>query len=118
MRRLLVGSSLIYAVAIFLFAVSPFLALSLLLLAVVGAMQMSYRVLARAIIQEECPDHLMGRAMSLFFLDRGFGSLGALCIGSIAAVVTVPLAVAGSAVACGIVSWLVPRAAREQKSSL
>jgi MFS family permease len=118
MRRLLVGASLIYAVAIFLFAVSPFLVLSLLLLAVVGAMQMSYRVLARAIIQEECPDHLMGRAMSLFFLDRGFGSLGALAIGGIAALVPVPLAVAGSAVACGIVSWLVPRAARDPKSSL
>jgi hypothetical protein len=56
--------------------------------------------------------------MSLFFLDRGFGSLGALAIGGIAALVPVPLAVAGSAVACGIVSWLVPRAARDPKSSL
>jgi predicted MFS family arabinose efflux permease len=118
MRRLLVGASLIYAVAIFLFAMSPFLPLSLLLLALVGAMQMSYRVLARAIIQEECPDHLMGRAMSLFFLDRGFGSLGALAIGSIAALVPVAFAVAGSAVACGFVSWWLPRAARDQKSAL
>ncbi|MGH7930413.1 MAG: hypothetical protein ACREQV_21790 [Candidatus Binatia bacterium] len=39
------------------------------LLAVVGSMQMRYRVLARAIIQEECPDHLLGCAMSLLFLD-------------------------------------------------
>jgi MFS family permease len=118
MRRLLVGASLIYALAIFLFAVSPFLTLSLLLLALVGAMQMSYRVLARAIIQEECPDHLMGRAMSLFFLDRGFGSLGALSIGALAAVAPVPFAVAGSALACGIVSWLAPRAARAPQTSL
>lgn len=118
MRRMLVGASVIYAVAIFFFALSPFLPLSLLLLAVIGAMQMSYRVLARAIIQEECPDHLLGRAMSLFFLDRGFGSLGALSIGSAAAIFPVPLAVAGSAVACGLVSWFVPRAARDVKSSL
>lgn len=67
MRRLLVGASLIYAVAIFLFALSPFYFLSIGLLAIVGSMQMSYRVLARAIIQEECPDPMMGRAMSFFF---------------------------------------------------
>jgi hypothetical protein len=89
---------------------------SVLLLAVVGAMQMSYRVLARAIIQQECPPHLLGRAMSLFFLDRGFGSLGALCIGSVAAVVPVPLAVAGSALACGLVSWLLPRTVQSKTS--
>jgi len=111
MRRLLFGASLIYAGAIFLFAVSPVMPLSMALLAVVGAMQMSYRVLARAIIQEECPGHLLGRAMSLFFLDRGFGSLGAIGIGSVAALVPVPLAVAGSAIACGLVSWLLPKAA-------
>ncbi len=116
MRRLLVGASLIYAVAIFLFALSPILILSVLLLAAVGSMQMSYRVLARAIIQEECPDHLLGRAMSLFFLDRGFGSLGALCIGSVAAIFTVPMAVAVSALACGLVSWVLPKAAHGQKS--
>lgn len=118
MRRLLMGASLIYAAAIFCFALSRLLTLSLLLLGVIGAMQMSYRVLARAIIQEECPDHLLGRAMSLFFLDRGFGSLGALSIGSVAALLPVPFAVAGSAVACGLVSWLVPRGARDPRTAL
>lgn len=118
MRKMLVAASLIYAAAIFLFAISSFLMLSIVLLAVIGSMQMSYRVLARAIIQEECPPHLLGRAMSLFFLDRGFGSLGALCIGSIAALVPVPLAVAASAVACGLVSWLVPKAASGRRTSL
>jgi MFS family permease len=118
MRRLLVGASLIYAVAIFLFALSPFYFLSLILLAIVGSMQMSYRVLARAIIQEECPDHMMGRAMSLFFLDRGFGSLGAIGIGSVAALMPVPFAVAASALACGLVSWILPKAANKPRSLL
>jgi len=118
MRRLLFGASLIYATAIFLFAISRVLPVSLLLLTVVGAMQMSYRVLARAIIQEECPDYLLGRAMSLFFLDRGFGSLGAVCLGSVATLIAVPTAVAGSAVACGIVAWLLPRRARSNYNSL
>ena len=109
MRQLLLGASLVYAVAIFLFAISPYFLVSLLLLAVVGAMQMSYRVLARAILQEECPDYLLGRAMSLFFLDRGFGSLGAVSVGTVAALVPVPFAVAGSAVLCGIAAFAIPR---------
>ena len=109
MRRLLLVASVIYAVAIFLFAVSPFLYLSLPLLAVIGAMQMSYRVLARAIIQEETPDYLLGRAMSLFFMDRGFGSLGALALGAAAAILPVPLAVAGSAILSGLAAWGVSR---------
>ena len=117
MRRLLFGASLIYAASIFLFAISRSMVWSILLLAVVGSMQMSYRVLARAIIQEECPPHLLGRAMSLFFLDRGFGSLGAVCLGSVAALVPVPFAVAGSAVLSGFTAWLIPRRAAAQRPS-
>jgi hypothetical protein len=111
MRRLLLVASLVYAGAIFLFAASRIMLLSIVLLAVVGAMQMSYRVLARAIIQEECPPHLLGRAMSLFFLDRGFGSLGAVCLGTVAALVPVPIAVAGSAVVSGLAAWQMQRIA-------
>jgi MFS family permease len=109
MRRLLLGASLIYAGAIFLFAISPLMVLSIPLLAVIGAMQMSYRVLARAIIQVETPDYLLGRAMSLFFMDRGFGSLGALALGAVAAIFPVPFAVAGSAVLSGLTAWAIPR---------
>ncbi|MGH7827458.1 MAG: MFS transporter [Candidatus Binatia bacterium] len=116
MRRLLFGASMIYAISIFVFAISRFMLLSLLLLAVVGAMQMSYRVLARAIIQEECPEYLLGRAMSLFFLDRGFGSLGAVGLGSVAAFIPVPTAVAGSAVACGLFTWLISGRASRAKN--
>jgi MFS family permease len=117
MRRMLVGASLIFSAAIFLFALSPYLALSVALLAAIGSMQMSYRVLARAIIQEECPPHLLGRAMSLFFLDRGFGSLGAITIGSLAALVPVPLAVAASALASGLVAALLPKVVRRRSGS-
>lgn len=117
MRRLLLGASLIYAAAIFLFAVSHTMVLSLVLLTVVGAMQMSYRVLARAIIQEECPPHLLGRAMSLFFMDRGFGSLGAIGLGSVAALVPVPFAVAGSALLSGLAAWSIPRIVVRERTS-
>jgi MFS family permease len=117
MRRMLAGASLIFSAAIFLFALSPYLALSIVLLAAIGSMQMSYRVLARAIIQEECPPQLLGRAMSLFFLDRGFGSLGAITIGSLAALVPVPLAVAASAAASGLIAALLPKIVRPRAGS-
>ena len=117
MRRMLMGASLVYAAAIFLFAASRWMILSMVLLAVIGAMQMSYRVLARAIIQEECPPHLLGRAMSLFFLDRGFGSLGAVSLGTVAAVVPVPIAVAGSAVISGFAAWAMQRVAERGRDS-
>jgi hypothetical protein len=55
--------------------------------------------------------------MSLFFLDRGFGSLGAIGIGSIAALVPVPAAVAASSVACGLVSWVLPKVTRAETIS-
>ncbi len=116
MQRLLLGSSAIYAAGIFLFALSRLMMLSLLLLAAVGAMQMSYRVLARAIIQEEAPPALLGRAMSLFFLDRGFGSLGALFVGSLATIFPVYLAVALSAAGCGLSTYLIPRSLRRKKA--
>lgn len=109
MRRLLYWCSLVYAGAIFFFSFSRLMALSLLLLTVVGAMQMSYRIFARAIIQEEAPPHLLGRLMSLFFVDRGFGSLGAVAIGALGAIIPVPLAVGLSAACCGLTTWLIPR---------
>lgn len=118
MRFLLLVSSAIYAGSILLFSVSRFMTLSLALLAIVGSMQMSYRVLARAIIQEESPPPLLGRMMSLFFLDRGFGSLGSVAIGSLAALVAVAPAVGLSAAACGLSTWLIPKIARPQKTSL
>jgi len=117
MRRMLAGASVIFSAAILLFALSPYLALSVVLLAAIGSMQMSYRVLARAIIQEECPPQLLGRAMSLFFLDRGFGSLGAITIGSLAALVPVPLAVAASAAASGLIAALLPKIVRPRAGS-
>lgn len=118
MRFLLFASSAIYAASILLFSVSRFMTLSLVLLAIVGSMQMSYRVLARAIIQEESPPPLLGRIMSLFFLDRGFGSLGSIAIGSLAALVAVAPAVGLSAAACGLSTWLIPKIARPEKTTL
>jgi hypothetical protein len=86
-----------------------------LLLAVIGAMQMSYRVLARAIIQEECPDHLIGPGHEPVLSRPRFWLSGRALDRQRRRIFPVPFAVAGSAVACGLVSWFVPRAARDAK---
>ena len=59
---------------------------------------------------------MFGRAMRVFPLDRGFGSLGDLCIASVAAIFALPATAASSALECELVSWILPRAADVQKS--
>ena len=108
-RRILLGSSWIYAGSLFLFAMSRSMIVSLLLLTVVGCMQMTFRVIARAVIQEDTPPHLLGRAMSIFLLDRGFTSLGAIFLGSMATLLGASPAVALGALICGVSTWVIPR---------
>jgi hypothetical protein len=56
--------------------------------------------------------------MSLFFIDRGFGSLGAVFLGTVAAVAPVPMAVASSAIGCGLFAWLVPKSSSNKSNLL
>jgi predicted MFS family arabinose efflux permease len=65
-----------------LFCVSPIFWLSVLLLAFVGAGQVSFRTISRVIIQIEAPRNLMGRVMSVFNLDQGMRSIGSIVLGA------------------------------------
>jgi hypothetical protein len=65
-----------------LFCVSPIFWLSVLLLAFVGAGQVSFRTISRVIIQIEAPRNLMGRVMSVFNLDQGMRSIGSVVLGA------------------------------------
>jgi MFS family permease len=65
-----------------LFCVSPIFWLSVLLLALVGAGQVSFRTISRVIIQIEAPRNLMGRVMSVFNLDQGMRSVGSIVLGA------------------------------------
>ena len=67
-----------------LFCASPFFWLSVLLLALVGAGQVSFRTISRVIIQIEAPRNLMGRVMSVFNLDQGMRSIGSIVMGAAA----------------------------------
>lgn len=67
-----------------LFCLSPLFWLSVLLLGLVGAGQVSFRTISRVIIQIEAPRDLLGRVMSVFNMDQGMRSLGSVVMGAFA----------------------------------
>lgn len=87
-----------------LFCVSPIFWLSVLLLALVGAGQVSFRTISRVIIQIEAPRNLMGRVMSVFNLDQGMRSIGSIVLGASATVFGASLGLALTAAVSLIVT--------------
>ena len=97
---LIASCALGFSFSIALFAFSQSFILSLLLLTLIGFFFMGFRALANTAIMTEAPPDLLGRILSLFFLDRGLLSLGALFIGGTASVVGVPWAFVIAASLC------------------
>ena len=56
----------------------------MLFLVLVGASNIAFRAVANSIVQMETPPQLLGRMLSLFFMDKGMWSFGTLFIGSVA----------------------------------
>ena len=67
-----------------LFCLSPVFWISVILLGMVGAGQVSFRTISRVIIQIEAPRDLLGRVMSVFNMDQGMRSLGSVVLGAFA----------------------------------
>lgn len=80
-----------------LFCASPIFSLSVVLLALVGAGQISFRTTSRVIIQVETPRNLLGRVMSVFNMDQGMRSIGSVVIGASATVFGASLGLAFTA---------------------
>jgi MFS family permease len=76
-----------FAFFLVLFAFSGSFVLSLTLLALVGFCQIAERTLTNAAIQMATPPNLLGRVLSLFFMDRGLWSVGSVMIGALASVI-------------------------------
>lgn len=91
-----------FAVFLGLFAFSHSFVFSLCLLALVGFFFIAFRASSNTAIQSDTPQHLLGRVLSLFFMDRGLWSLGGLLIGSSAAVIGIDHTLAISAVICAL----------------
>jgi hypothetical protein len=72
----------------------------------VGASNISIRAVANSIVQMETPPELLGRMLSLFFMDKGLWSFGTLFIGSMAHWVGTPQAIAISGLACALAAFI------------
>ncbi len=92
--RLLWIMTTITPVFLMLFCASPILWVSVLLLALVGAGQVSFRTTSRVIIQIETPRELLGRVMSVFNLDQGMRSIGSVVMGVFASIFGASLGIA------------------------
>ena len=91
-----------FGVVLGLFAFSHSFVFSLLMLALTGFFFIAFRASSNTAIQSDTPRHLLGRVLSLFFMDRGLWSLGGLLIGSSAAVIGIDHTLAISALLCAL----------------
>jgi predicted MFS family arabinose efflux permease len=65
------------------FCFAPDLPSALFFLALVGAGQIAFRTLGRVLIQYEVPVELLGRVTSVFVIERGLNSVGAVILGGL-----------------------------------
>ena len=91
-----------FAVSLALFAFSHSFILSCIFLAMVGLFQIAARASANTAIQIETPTHLLGRVLSLFFMDRGLWSLGSMLIGAAAAIIGIAWTLTACASLCAL----------------
>jgi MFS family permease len=91
-----------FSLGLILFSFSRSLPLSMFFLVLVGASNIAIRAVANGVVQMETPPHLLGRVLSLFFMDKGLWSFGTLFIGSVAHWVGTPRAIAISGIACAL----------------
>jgi MFS family permease len=105
-----------FALFLTLFAFSHSFALSLLFLAMVGFFQIGERALINTAIQMGTPQELLGRVLSLFFMDRGLWSLGGLIIGSSASVIGIDWSFALCSLVCAVAAGSLLVVSRRQRA--
>jgi MFS family permease len=89
-----------FALSLALFAFSHSFILSFVFLAGVGFCQIAERALSNTAIQLETPTDLLGRVLSLFFMDRGLWSLGSVFMGTAASAIGISWTFAVCAAVC------------------
>jgi MFS family permease len=106
-----------FSVSLILFSFSRSLPLSILFLMLVGASNIAIRAVANTVVQMETPPDLLGRMLSLYFMDKGLWSFGTLFIGSVAHVVGTPRAIAISGAACAVAATALLYQQRQARES-
>jgi MFS family permease len=105
-----------FALFLTLFAFSHSFILSILFLAMVGFCQVGERALTNTVIQTGTPQELLGRVLSLFFMDRGLWSLGGLIIGTSASAIGIDWTFAVCGVVCTIAATSLLVVSRRQRA--
>jgi MFS family permease len=91
-----------FSLSLALFAFSHSFVLSLIFLGFIGFCQISGRALTNTAIQIATPPNLLGRVLSLFFMDRGLWSLGGLVIGASASAIGINWTFGACSVVCAV----------------
>ena len=95
---LLTGAAFCAGVSLVLFAFSPWFAVSLVTVALAGGALMAYDVTMGTMLQLLSPNEMRGRVMGVYGLTFGFTSVGGFLAGSVAAILSAPIAVAAGGV--------------------
>jgi hypothetical protein len=91
---LLFGSLIALGATLTVFSQSRSFLLSLVLLVLIGAFQMTYMTTNQTVVQLTTPDELRGRVMGIYMLNQGLLPFGSLLAGILADAWSAPLAVA------------------------
>ena len=103
---LLLATSAILGLSLFLFSASTWPPLSMILLLVTGGMITSFMTINTALIQSHVSDAMRGRVMSLREIANGIGPAGSLLFGVLAERSSAPFALEILGIACLAVSFL------------
>ncbi len=104
---LVLAGMMAFGLCLVVFALSSLLVISLLALFVAGLAGAAYPSPVQHLLHTNTPDHLRGRVMSLYLLDRGFTPLGALLLGALGDIFSAPVAVAFGGAICALLGVLV-----------
>ena len=96
-----------FGLALMGFSLSRWTLLSLVLGTVIGVFNVTYRTQNQTLLQVLAPDHLRGRVMSIYLLDKGLVPIGSLMAGALAESLGGPMALLIMSTASVVVVLLV-----------
>ncbi|HEX2828181.1 MAG TPA: MFS transporter [Burkholderiales bacterium] len=112
--KVMIDASIVYGLALVVFAVSPWYWLAIVAMTVTGLCHVHANALVHTVVQTHSPPAYRGRTMALFNMSQMLSTAGSVLIGLLAAALGSRGAVAamGIAGALGMVilAWLMPRA--------
>jgi MFS family permease len=115
--RLILGIFLFFGLFMAAFARSPWYAASLVLCGLVGAMAAAFDTMQHTMLQLSVAEIHRGRAMGIWQLSIGFGPVGSIATGAIAAVLGAPDAVTINAAAIVVIFLLLMLFARRLRQA-